>query len=90
MRERAYEAMQLVEPVNDVNAFGGIARHRPRSRPLTVFGPGKWECDEAVDNIFLPGCIYDGRIGRAVLCYGLERRPMLFNGLEGSLSVSVI
>ena len=77
--------MQLVKPVDDVNAFGGIAGHWSRSRPVTVFRPGEGERDKAVDNILLPSGIYDGRVGRAVFRYGLERCPVLFNGIEGSL-----
>ena len=88
-KERAYKAMQLMKTVNHINALGGIARHWSRSRPVTVFSPGEGECDEAVDNILLPSRIYDGRVGRAVFCYGLECCPMLFNGIEGSLLVSV-
>ena len=82
--------MQLVKSVNDVEAFGGIAGHWSRSRLLTVFGPREGERDEAI-NIMLPlGCIYDSRVGRTVFCYGLERCPTLFNGIKGSLLVSVL
>ena len=57
---------------------------------MTLFGPGEGERDEAVDNIFLPGCIYDGRVGRTVLCHSLECCPVFFNGFEGSFLVSVV
>ena len=45
--------------------------------------------DEAVDDIFLPGRIYDGRVRRAVFCHGLESGPVLVDGLEGSWLASV-
>ena len=82
--------MQLVKSVNDVKAFGGIAGHWSRSRPLTVFGPGGGERDEAIKNILPPGCVYDSRVGRTVLCYGLERCPTLLSGIKGSLLVLVL
>lgn len=82
--------MQLVESVNDVKAFGGIAGDWSRSRPLTVFGPGEGERDEAINNILFPGCIHNSRVGRTVFCYSLERCPTLFNGIKGSFLVSVV
>ena len=81
--------MQLVKPVDDVNALGGIAGYWSCSRPVTIFRPGERERDKTVNNILLPSCIYDGRVGGAVFRYGLERCPVLFNGIEGSLLKSV-
>ena len=82
--------MQLVGTVDDVDTFGRIAGHWSRGRPVTFFGPGEGERDEAVDLIFLPGCIYDDRVGRAVFCHSLKRCPVIFNGFEGSLSMLVV
>ena len=82
--------MQLVKSVNNIKAFGGIAGHWSRTRPLTVFGPGEGERDEAINNILAPSCIHHSRVGRTVFCYSLERCPTLFNGLKGSLLESVV
>ena len=56
---------------------------------MTIYGPRMGKRDEAVDDIFLPDRIYDGRVRRAVFCHGLESGPVLVDGLEGGWLASV-
>ena len=82
--ERAYKAVELVEAIDDVDALRGIAGHWSRGRPVTISGPRMGKCHEAVDDIFLPRRIYDGRVRRAVFRHGLECGPVPVDGFEGS------
>ena len=83
-RRRAYKTVELVEAIDDVNAFRGTAGHWSRGRPVAIYGPRMGERDEAVDDIFLPGRVYDGGVRRAVFGRGLKSGPVPVDGLEGS------